>query len=162
MGTALTGRAPTVADVLALPVLAAGRPEVVTGATRLDRPVRWVHITEVTDPASFLKGGELVLTTGMPLPQGPAGVRRYVDELADVSAAALVIELVRRFHRPPDTLVQACRTRRPRHPARHRSPDDPAPLPGRGRQQDDRRAPGRPVPRDRLPAASQHRAAARL
>lgn len=106
-----TGCPPTVADVLALPVLAAGRPRVVTGAARLDRPVRWVHITELTDPASFLKGGELVLTTGMPLPEEPAGVRRYVDELADVGAAALVIELVRRYHRPPDALVSACRAR---------------------------------------------------
>ncbi|WP_037682356.1 PucR family transcriptional regulator ligand-binding domain-containing protein [Streptomyces griseus] len=101
----------TVADVLALPVLAAGRPQVVTGVPHLDRPVRWVHITELTDPASFLKGGELVLTTGMPLPQDAAGVRRYVDELADIGAAALVIELVRRYHRPPDPLVDACRRR---------------------------------------------------
>ncbi|WP_308402827.1 PucR family transcriptional regulator ligand-binding domain-containing protein [Streptomyces sp. AC550_RSS872] len=101
----------TVADVLALPVLAAGRPQVVTGVPDLDRPVRWVHITELTDPASFLKGGELVLTTGMPLPQDAPGVRRYVDELADVGAAALVIELVRRYHRPPDALVDACRRR---------------------------------------------------
>ncbi|MEW2565799.1 PucR family transcriptional regulator ligand-binding domain-containing protein [Streptomyces sp. NPDC047070] len=110
-GAAPAGRALTVADVLALPVLAAGRPEVVAGATRLDRPVRWVHITELTDPASFLKGGELVLTTGMPLPEDPAGVRRYVDELADIGAAALVIELVRRYHRPPAPLIQACRVR---------------------------------------------------
>ncbi|MFG3658741.1 PucR family transcriptional regulator [Streptomyces sp. NPDC047706] len=111
-GTPGSGRRLTVADVLALPVLAAGQPQVVTGVTRLDRPVRWVHITELTDPASFLKGGELVLTTGMPLPEDTAGVRRYVDELADVDAAALVIELVRRYHRPPDALVQACRSRR--------------------------------------------------
>ncbi|MFI1755201.1 PucR family transcriptional regulator [Streptomyces sp. NPDC020571] len=105
------GRSPTVADVLALPVLAAGDPRVATGAEHLDRPVRWVHVTELTDPASFLKGGELVLTTGMPLPDDPAGVRRYVDELAAVGAAALVIELVRRYHRPPDALVRACRAR---------------------------------------------------
>ena len=110
-GRDAVGRPPTVADVLALPVLAAGRPQVVTGVGRLDRPVRWVHITELTDPASFLKGGELVLTTGMPLPEEPAGVRRYVDELADIGAAALVIELVRRYHRPPDALVQACQAR---------------------------------------------------
>ncbi|ONI80949.1 PucR family transcriptional regulator [Saccharothrix sp. ALI-22-I] len=101
----------TVADVLALPLFAAGLPTVVTGESGLDRPVRWVHITELTDPASFLKGGELVLTTGMPLPTDPSLVRRYVDELADVGAAALVIELVRRFHRAPDALVRACRTR---------------------------------------------------
>ncbi|MGI5451612.1 PucR family transcriptional regulator [Streptomyces sp. CA-249302] len=105
------GHALTVADVLALPVLADGRPQVVTGVDRLDRPVRWVHITELTDPGSFLKGGELVLTTGMPLPDDAAGVRRYVDELAEVGAAALVIELVRRYHRPPDALVHACRAR---------------------------------------------------
>ncbi|GAA2595418.1 PucR family transcriptional regulator [Streptomyces lienomycini] len=105
------GRPPTVADVLALPVLAGGDPRVVTCAEHVDRPVRWVHVTELTDPASFLKGGELVLTTGMPLPDDPAGVRRYVDELAAVGAAALVIELVRRYHRPPDALVRACRAR---------------------------------------------------
>ncbi|WP_435813621.1 PucR family transcriptional regulator [Streptomyces tauricus] len=110
-GAAPAGRALTVTDVLALPVLAAGQPEVVAGAARLGRPVRWVHITELTDPASFLKGGELVLTTGMPLPEDPAGVRRYVDELADIGAAALVIELVRRYHRPPAPLIQACRVR---------------------------------------------------
>ncbi|MFF8846249.1 PucR family transcriptional regulator [Streptomyces sp. NPDC015127] len=110
-GTVPAGRQPTVADILALPVLAAGQPQVVTGTTHLDRPVRWVHITELTDPASFLKGGELVLTTGMPLPDDTAGVRRYVDELADIDAAALVIELVRRYHRPPDALVHACRAR---------------------------------------------------
>lgn len=82
-----------------------------TGEAHLDRPVRWVHITELTDPASFLKGGELVLTTGMPLPEEPAGIRRYVDELAGIGAAALVIELVRRYHRPPEVLVHACRAR---------------------------------------------------
>ncbi|MFJ9908092.1 PucR family transcriptional regulator [Streptomyces sp. NPDC101152] len=101
----------TVADVLALPVLSAGQPQVLTGADLLDRPVRWVHMTELTDPASFLKGGELVLTTGMPLPEEPTGVRRYVNELADIGAAALVIELVRRYHRPPDALVHACQAR---------------------------------------------------
>ncbi|GHJ33429.1 hypothetical protein TPA0910_78620 [Streptomyces hygroscopicus subsp. sporocinereus] len=94
--------------MLRLPVLAAGAPEVVSGHGQLSRPVRWVHITELLDPASFLKGGELVLTTGMPLPEEPALVRRYVDELADVGAAGLVIELVRRYHRPPSELVRAC------------------------------------------------------
>jgi purine catabolism regulator len=100
-----------VAHVLALPVVADGDPRVVSGLEHVDRPVRWVHITELTDPASFLKGGELVLTTGMPLPDDAGGVRRYVDELAAVGAAALVIELVRRYHRPPDALVDACRAR---------------------------------------------------
>ncbi|SED14968.1 PucR family transcriptional regulator [Streptomyces melanosporofaciens] len=106
------GRSPlSLADVLRLPVLAAGVPEVVSGHGQLSRPVRWVHVTELLDPASFLKGGELVLTTGMPLPEDPALVRRYVDELADIGAAGLVIELVRRYHRPPSELVRACLAR---------------------------------------------------
>ena len=109
--TNAAGHPLTVADALALPVISAGQPQIITGIDRLDRQVRWVHITELTDPASFLKGGELVLTTGMPLPEEPAGIRRYVDELADIGAAALVIELVRRYHRAPDALVNACRAR---------------------------------------------------
>jgi PucR family transcriptional regulator, purine catabolism regulatory protein len=101
----------TLGDVLRLPVLAAGLPEVVSGHGGLSRPVRWVHITELLDPASFLKGGELVLTTGMPLPEDPSLVRRYVEELADIGAAGLIIELVRRYHRPPSELVRACTAR---------------------------------------------------
>jgi purine catabolism regulator len=107
----MMARSLTVADVLALPVLAAGLPQVLCGHSQLARPIRWVHITELTDPASFLKGGELVLTTGMPLPEEHSQVRRYVDELADIHAAGLVIELVRRYHKPPEALVHACRAR---------------------------------------------------
>lgn len=108
----MNGSAPlTLGDALRLPVLAAGHPEVVSGHDQLSRPVRWVHITELLDPASFLKGGELVLTTGMPLPEDPALVRRYVEELADIGAAGLVIELVRRYHEAPSELVDACRAR---------------------------------------------------
>ena len=45
---------------------------------------------ERTPMDDFLKGGELVLTTGMPLPEESAGIQRYVDELARIGAAALV------------------------------------------------------------------------
>ena len=34
---------------------------VVDGA--LDRPIRWVHTTELADPTRYLQGGELILTT---------------------------------------------------------------------------------------------------
>src|SRR5690242_11612748 len=74
----------TIADVLRLPVLVAGLPEVVSGKRHLARPVRWVHVTELLDPASFLEGGELILTTGMPHPEDPTLLRAYVDQLADI------------------------------------------------------------------------------
>ncbi|MEV6624135.1 PucR family transcriptional regulator ligand-binding domain-containing protein, partial [Amycolatopsis sp. NPDC051114] len=40
---------PTVAEVLALPVLRQGRPHVVAGMGGLDAPVRWAHVAEVAD-----------------------------------------------------------------------------------------------------------------
>ena len=40
---------------------------VLAGEPGVDAPVRWVHISELTDPTPWLSGGELLLTTGMAL-----------------------------------------------------------------------------------------------
>ncbi|PWW62307.1 purine catabolism regulator [Actinokineospora spheciospongiae] len=88
---------PTVSEVLALPVFRHGAPTVVAGAAGLSSRVRWVHAAEVADIAGLLRGGELVLTTGIALPDDPPGLTRYVDDLADVGAAGLVVELVRHW-----------------------------------------------------------------
>ncbi|MFJ9783363.1 PucR family transcriptional regulator [Amycolatopsis sp. NPDC101161] len=68
---------------LTLAGLAADRPlglRVLTGEDVLDRPIGWVHPTELTDPQAFLEGGELLLTTGLALDEesSPAYVRRLV------------------------------------------------------------------------------------
>ena len=89
---------PMVSEVLMLPVLRAGGARVVAGAAGLDRRVRWVHVAEVADIAHLLRGGELVLTTGIALPSDDAALGEYVDDLAKVGVAGLVIELVRRWH----------------------------------------------------------------
>jgi purine catabolism regulator len=88
---------PTLADVLRLDPVRRGQPHVVAGADRLDARVRWVHVAEVPDVAHLLRGGELVLTTGIALPDEPAKLRTYVAELAGVGASGLVIELGRRY-----------------------------------------------------------------
>ncbi len=69
---------------LTLAGLAADRPlglRVLTGDDVLDRPIAWVHPTELTDPQAFLEGGELLLTTGLALDEetSPSYVRRLVD-----------------------------------------------------------------------------------
>lgn len=79
----------SVADVLALPVLQAGDPEVASSAG-LDSPVRWVHVSEVADLSNFLQGGELVLTTGAALGASPDS---YLTGLARAGAAGVVVEL---------------------------------------------------------------------
>ncbi|PSL53470.1 purine catabolism regulator [Saccharothrix carnea] len=99
---------PTVAEALALPVVRRGEPAVVAGAAGMGRRVRWVHVAEVADIAHLLRGGELVLTTGIALPDDPDGLRRYVADLASVGASGLVVELVRRWSdEVPGALVAA-------------------------------------------------------
>ena len=49
-------------------VVRRGEPRVVAGEESLDRLVRWVHAIELPDAARLLRGGELVLTTGIALP----------------------------------------------------------------------------------------------
>src|SRR5262245_42347398 len=104
---------PTVADVLALPEVELGRPLVLAGAEALDTAVRWVHVSELPDIATLLRGGELVLTTGVALPSSEPELAKYVTELADSGAAGLVVELGRRFTgRLPAGMVRAARAQR--------------------------------------------------
>ncbi|MFB6889404.1 PucR family transcriptional regulator [Kitasatospora sp. NPDC056327] len=103
---------PTVARVLDLEVMRRGLPQVLAGADRLERPVRWVHVSELPDVAGVLQGGELVLTTGIALPEDREGLARYVRELADVGVAGLVVEYGRRyFDTLPRALVHAAEQR---------------------------------------------------
>jgi purine catabolism regulator len=99
---------PTVADVLALEAVRRGSPRVVAGGDRLDTPVRWVHVGEISDIAHLLRGGELVLTTGVALPDEPGKLADYIADLAAVGASGLVVELGRRFVRElPRAVIKA-------------------------------------------------------
>jgi purine catabolism regulator len=103
---------PTVADVLALDPVRRSGPRVVAGRQGLTRPVRWVHVSEVSDIAHLLRGGELILTTGIALPGDGTGLTGYVGELTEVGAAGLMVELGRRYPRElPPALVRAADAR---------------------------------------------------
>ena len=95
---------PSVSDVLTMPLIRRGRPRLAAGSAGLERRVRWVHVAEVADIGHLLRGGELVLTTGIALSDDDGALTAYVDELADAGASGLVIELVRRW---TDALPQA-------------------------------------------------------
>ncbi|WAZ20755.1 PucR family transcriptional regulator [Streptomyces cinnabarinus] len=100
----------TVRRALELPGLRGGLPEILAGADRLGRTVRWVHAGEVPNIASLLKGGELLLTTGYGLGTRPAEQRAFVRTLAERGIAALVVELGPRFARLPAALVDTARS----------------------------------------------------
>jgi purine catabolism regulator len=76
----------SVRDILSVPGLAL-RP--VAGERSLDRPVRWIHASELEDPTPWLKGGEILLTTGAGVGSTPARQRAYVRRLVDADLAGL-------------------------------------------------------------------------
>ncbi|MGG7613174.1 PucR family transcriptional regulator ligand-binding domain-containing protein, partial [Streptomyces sp. ZG43] len=99
----------TVRRALELPGLRGGLPEVLTGEDQLDRPVRWVHAGEAPNLPALLKGGELLLTTGLGIAARPADQRAFVRKLAERGIAALVVELGPRFPQLPAALVDTAR-----------------------------------------------------
>ncbi len=82
---------PTLRSVVASASVQRSQPEVLTGERHLGRGVRWVHISEVTDLTGMLTGGELILSTGLPLASGQAG--EFIDTLIRADAVGLVVEL---------------------------------------------------------------------
>jgi purine catabolism regulator len=104
---------PTVAEVLALDAVRLGNPRVVAGAAGLDRRVRWVHVTELTDVREILRGGELVLSTAIAWPDDRESLAKYIADLAGLGAAGLVVELGRRYPQaPPKPLLLAAEKHR--------------------------------------------------
>ncbi len=70
----------TVQDILEIPEL---NLRLLAGHKSTSNPVRWVHISEVPDPTKWLKGGELLLTTGYSFVgdegQQVAQIKRLID-----------------------------------------------------------------------------------
>jgi purine catabolism regulator len=99
---------PTVADVLALPVVRAGQPETVCDGP-LDRLVRWVHVSDLADLSDLLEGGELVLTTGRALADNTTR-DTYLDGLVAAGAVGLIVELGVHIDEVPRSVIDAGRS----------------------------------------------------
>jgi PucR family transcriptional regulator, purine catabolism regulatory protein len=95
----------TVAAALRSRPLADGVPEILAGAAGLNKPVRWVHSVEAPRIASLLRGGELLLMTGMGLPEDDASQRRFMAALAERDVAGVVIELGTALNKMPLALI---------------------------------------------------------
>lgn len=102
----------SLAELLEFEAVRDARPEVLAGRRALDRPVRWVHSSEIYEIGPLLSGGELLLTTGLGLAGTDAGARRhYVRELADRGVSGLAVELGRSFPDVPPELVDEAERR---------------------------------------------------
>jgi purine catabolism regulator len=82
----------------------------VSGLQSAQVHVRWVHSTELTDPTPWLKGGELLLTTGIQL-DGPKAQRELIERLADHEIAGLGFGTGFTHRKLPAALVTAARKR---------------------------------------------------
>ncbi len=95
----------TLAALLAVPEF---RLTCIAGANHLDREVRWVHTTELLDPAQYLRGGELVCTVGTSLDDA-AACGRFVDAVAGAGGTGICFGLGDVHEDVPPGLVAACR-----------------------------------------------------
>jgi purine catabolism regulator len=94
----------TVQDIVAI----AGMPlRVLAGEAHTDRPIRWVHVSELEDPTPWLKGGELILTTGLGVGGTPAKHRAYVKRLAEAGLTGLGFGLGFTHDKTPRSLITA-------------------------------------------------------
>ena len=79
-----------------------------------DRPITWVHVSELADPTPFLSGGELLLTTGLASAANGAdavSAEQYVARLIDAAVVGLGFGTGLSFGTVPAELVAAARRR---------------------------------------------------
>jgi hypothetical protein len=72
------------------------------------RAITGVHVSELEDPGRYLDGGEILLTTGIPLRAATADA--YVDRLAAQGIGAIGIGLGEGWEHAPPALVERCRS----------------------------------------------------
>ena len=84
--------------------------KLVSGEESSQAHVRWVHSTELPDPTPWLKGGEVLLSTGLQL-ERPRAQREFVERLADHEISALGFGTGLTHRRLPAALVTAARKR---------------------------------------------------
>src|SRR3954463_7744577 len=98
----------SLAAILELPVVRRALPELLTGEGALERQIRWAHVIEMPDPGDLLKGGELVLTTGLGAGGDAAHQRAWAGSLVDQGVAALAVELGTSWREVPPDVVAVC------------------------------------------------------
>ncbi|MDR7435423.1 MAG: PucR family transcriptional regulator ligand-binding domain-containing protein [Armatimonadota bacterium] len=94
----------TVREALQLEVM---RPvRIVAGHAGLDREIRWVHIIDIPEIIPWVRGGELLLTTGYGWPTEDEERRRTVRELNAKGLAAILFEPSKFLQEIPRSILE--------------------------------------------------------
>ncbi|MFD5600946.1 PucR family transcriptional regulator [Leucobacter sp. NPDC058333] len=67
-------------------------------------------VIDLTDPSRYVTPGDLLLITGLGLPDDAAAIAKYVSGIRDGGVAALVFGVEPVYDAVPDALVEACRS----------------------------------------------------
>jgi Regulator of polyketide synthase expression len=79
----------TVREALSLNVLK--EAVVVAGHRGLDNPIRWTHILDHPDVSAWVKGGEVLITTGYGIYEDVQAQIKYLSEAVDMKVAAVFV-----------------------------------------------------------------------
>lgn len=79
----------------------------VAGFDGADRVIAWAHSIEIPDPAPWLSGGELVMTTGLNVGDSPQEQFNYVSALVQAGSVALAFDTGTTFSEVPDGIRAA-------------------------------------------------------
>lgn len=88
----------SVRDLTRMPHL---RTRIHAGAAGADRLVAWAHSSEVPNPWEWLEPGDLLMTVGLGVPDGPEAQAAWVERLAEASVSGVAIG--EEMHAPPLT-----------------------------------------------------------
>jgi purine catabolism regulator len=93
----------TVRKALTLDCLA--KAKLVAGHLGLDREIKFVNIMEVPEVVRWMKGGELLLTSGYALPEGAEARKKLIRSMAKKGVAAFAIKLGYHLEEIPRELI---------------------------------------------------------
>ena len=79
----------------------------VAGGQGSQNRVEWAHAIELFDVRPWLKGGELLMTTGMGLARNVDRQFTYVQNLADLGVAGLAFGVGPEYHEIPEAIIDA-------------------------------------------------------
>ncbi len=94
----------TIKDIMELPIF--GKAKIVGGHKGLNKEVSSVTVAEVPDAADWLKGGELVVTTGYFVKDNEQSQKEWMNNLIKGGASALAIKPDRFFGTTPEQMIK--------------------------------------------------------
>lgn len=99
-----------ISDALARPIFKDAL--LLAGSKGTSRAIRWVHVLDIADAQDAIRGGELILSTGIGfrarIGQEQIAFRRFVEQLIEGGAAGLCFELGTSFSEIPEDIVTLC------------------------------------------------------